>query len=319
MKIITLGTATLDIILQTSEKIIAGRKIDVDNSFFSLGGGALNAAATFKNLNLDYLVYFRLGKDLIGKIILDQVRQEKFKTEVFFHKGESQFSIVILPQVRSKNKFSERTIFVYRGLSDHFTWQELNKVKRGNFYYLTTANTEAKVFARFLFKIRNFAKLISINPSKKFLMDPFSTKVLKTVDLIFINGEELETFLNHQEQDLVLAKEFVRKINPKIFVLTRGDKGSVTFWQDKIFMADIFKPKKNLDTTGAGDAFASSFFANLVMSKDLNEEVIKKSITWGSANASANIEKLGAQIGLLKKKQYSAYSKLKIRTLSWSR
>ena len=32
-----------------------------------LGGGSLNAATTFKNLNLDYLAYFRLGKDLIGK------------------------------------------------------------------------------------------------------------------------------------------------------------------------------------------------------------------------------------------------------------
>lgn len=321
MKIITLGTATLDIILQTTERIVAGRKIDIDNSFFSLGGGALNAAATFKNLNLDYLVYFRLGKDLIGKIILDQVRRQKFKTEIFFHRGESQFSIVILPrQVSgSKNTTLERTIFVYRGLSDHFIWRELNEVKRSDFYYLTTANTETKVFTKFLSKIRNFAKLISINPSKKFLTDPFSAKSLKTVDLIFLNDEELATFLNHQGQDLALAKEFVKKINPKIFVLTRGEKGSVTFWQDKIFIADIFKPRKNVDTTGAGDAFASAFFANLVMSKDLNEEVIKKSITWGSANASANIEKLGAQIGLLKKKQYLAYSNLKISTLSWLR
>lgn len=321
MKIITLGTATLDIILQTTERIIAGRKIDIDNSFFSLGGGALNAATTFKNLNLDYLVYFRLGKDLIGKIILNKVRQEKLKTEIFFHQGESQFSIVILPKQISSNKNInlERTIFVYRGLSDHFTGQELSKVKKGDFYYLTTANTEAKVFAKFLFKIRNFSQLISINPSKKFLADPFSAKTLKTVDLIFLNSEELATFLNHQGQDFILAKEFVKKINPKIFVLTRGNKGSITFWQDKIFIADIFKPKKNVDTTGAGDAFASAFFANLVMSKNLNEQVIKKSITWGSANASANIEKLGAQIGLLKKNQYSAYSNLKIRTLLWLR
>lgn len=321
MKIITLGTATLDIIFQTTERIITGEKIDISNSFFSLGGGALNAATTFKNLNLNYLVYFRLGKDLIGKVILDQVRQKKFKTEIFFHRGESQFSVVILPQEGSKdkNKFSERTIFVYRGLSDHFTWQELNRVKESFFYYLTTANTDVKVFNKFLLKIRNFAQLISINPSKNFLADHFSANALKTVDLIFLNREELSTFLHYKDQDLILAKEFVKKINPKIFVLTRGDKGSITFWQNKIFIADIFKPQKNVDTTGAGDAFASAFFANLVISRDFNEKVIKRSIIWGSANASANIEKLGAQIGLLKKNQYSSYSNLKIRTLLWIR
>jgi sugar/nucleoside kinase (ribokinase family) len=303
MKIITLGTATLDIILQTHQEIKEGSKIEIQDVFFSLGGGALNAATTFKNLNLDYLAYFRLGRDLIGKIIFQKIKKEKLKTKIFFHQGNSQFSIVLLlPQ-------KERTIFVYRGLSDHFNLSELNQIQKGDFYYLTTANTKPDVFQKFLQKIKTHSKLISLNPSKIFLTSPKAQESLRLADVLFLNYEEASEFLKKKLDPKTLGKELYRKLKIKVLILTLGKKGSLTFFKDKIFSAGIFKPKKFVDPTGAGDAFASAFFANLVLNKEINEKTIKKAIVWGSANASANIEKLGAQIGLLKRSDFSNYEK----------
>ena len=298
-----LGTATLDIILRCKE-IKPGSKIDVIETFFSLGGGALNAATTFKNLNLQYQTYFRLGNDLIAKIILQKIKKEKLKSKIFYHQGPSQFSIVVLtPQ-------KERTIFVYRGVSDHFSLDELYQIKQSNkFYYLTTANTKPQIFYRFLLKIKPQAKLIALNPSKSFLEDKNSPEALSLADILFFNHEEASLFLKKKADSLVLGKEIFAKLKPKILVLTLGEKGSITFFENKIFQAGIFRPKKVIDSTGAGDAFASAFFANLVLNKNLNNEVVRKSIIWGSANASANLEKLGAQIGLLKKKDYLKYEK----------
>ncbi|GIW65056.1 MAG: sugar kinase [Candidatus Parcubacteria bacterium] len=317
MKIITLGTGTLDIIFEINEDLKVGQKIDSRNVFFSLGGGALNAATTFKNLHLDYLAYFKLGNDLIGKIILTKIRKENLKSKIFFHHGESQFSVVILR--KGIKKQSERTILVYRGISDHFNSQELKTITKSDFYYLTTVNTEPKIFLNFIKRIRIFSKLISINPSKKFLSSLTAGQVLKNSNVIFLNKDETSVFLKCEDNPINLGKMFVRKINPLIFVLTLGEKGSITFWQNKIFIADTFRPAKLIDTTGAGDAFNSAFFANLVGKKDINEEVIKQSIIWGSANASANVEKLGAQIGLLKKDDYKLYRGLKIKVISWKR
>ncbi len=303
-----LGTATLDIILKSKkiEKIKEDSKIDIDETFFSLGGGALNAATTFKNLNLDYQAYFRLGNDLIGKIILQKIKKEKINSKIFFHKGNSQFSIVFL------NKEGKRTIFVYRGVSDHFSFDELNKIKINDYFYLTTANTPPDIFKKFLERIRAKAKLIAINPSKTFLEKKESIKALRLVDILFLNDEEAKILVEKEKaEDLVI--ELYKTLNIPIIVITLGEKGSITLLNGaKIFKAGIFKPQKFVDTTGTGDAFASAFFANLVLSKEINEEVIKKSIIWGSANASANIEKLGAQIGLLKRKEYKKYSDLKI-------
>jgi sugar/nucleoside kinase (ribokinase family) len=224
MKIITLGTATLDIILKTNQEIKQGSKIEIYDVFFSLGGGALNAATTFKNLNLDYLAYFRLGKDLIGKIIFQKIKKEKLKTKIFFHQGDSQFSIVLLlPQ-------KERTIFVYRGLSDHFSFQELNQIQKGDFYYLTTANTRPDVFQKFLKKIKTHSKLTSLNPSKIFLTSPKAQEALRLIDILFLNYEEAAVFLKKKLDPKTLGKELYQKLKIKVLVLTLGNKGSLTFF-----------------------------------------------------------------------------------------
>ena len=311
MKIITLGTGTIDIILRTVQEIKEGSKIEVEEAFFSLGGGALNAATTFKNLNLDYLAYFRLGKDLIGKVIFQKIKKEKLKTKIFWHQEDSQFSIVLLIPKK------ERTIFVYRGVSDHFSPQELSQIKQADFYYLTTQNTPPNIFQKFLKRIKTKSHLIALNPSKKFLSLAGAKASLDLADILFLNYEEASTFLNKKLRAKDLGKELYRKLKIKILVLTLGDKGSLTFFNDKIFSAGIFKPKKFVDPTGAGDAFASAFFACLILNKEINEENIKKAIIWGSANASSNIEKLGAQIGLLKKKDFSFYEKKKIPLKIW--
>lgn len=301
-----LGGATLDIILKT-KRFKIGSKLDIDEVFFSLGGGALNAATTFKNLNLDYQAYFRLSKDLVGKIIFQKIRKEKIKTKIFYHSGHSPFSIVVLLPKQ------ERTIFVYRGISDHFSLKELFEIKPSDFYYLTTLNTQPDIFYKFLLRIKSKARLISLNPSKKFLADKKGFKCLKLVDFLIINQEEAETFLNKKSNPLDMGKEIFEKLKIKILVLTLGQRGSLTFFNNKVFEAGVFKPRKVIDSTGAGDAFTSAFFANLVLNKDFNEDIIKKSIIWGSANASANLEKMGAQIGLLRKKDYKRYKNLRIK------
>jgi sugar/nucleoside kinase (ribokinase family) len=149
------------------------------------------------------------------------------------------------------------------------------------------------------------------------LTSPKSQESLKLIDILFLNYEEASDFLKKKLDPKTIGKELYKKLKIKVLVLTLGNKGSLTFFENKIFSAGIFKPKKFVDPTGAGDAFASAFFASLVLNKKINEEIIKKAITWGSANASANIEKLGAQIGLLKKNDFFKYERKKISLKIW--
>jgi len=314
MRILVLGNATLDIILRIKSDIFEGDKIEVEETFFSLGGGALNAATTFKNFGINYLSYFRLGNDIIAKNILAKIREQNLKSKIFFHKGHSQFSVVVL----GRNK--ERTIFVWRGISDHFSLKELSSLefKKDDFFYLTTLNTSPLVFLKFLKNIKRNNSLICLNPSYQFLKSPKALSALSLTDVLILNYKEACALMKKKSKAWKLGKEIKNFLKIKILVITLGDKGSLTFYENKVFEAGIFKPKNFIDTTGAGDAFSSAFFSNLVLNKGvLNEEIVKKSIVWGSANASSNIEKLGAQIGILKKKDLLKYETQILKIKSW--
>ncbi len=59
------------------------------------------------------------------------------------------------------------------------------------------------------------------------------------------------------------------------------------------------------DETGAGDSFASGFVAEYIKTGD-----IISSIQFATANSSANLKKIGAKEGLLKKGQ--KFTKIKV-------
>lgn len=306
-KVITLGSAVLDIILKTKETKDPdwGEKIEIDDFDFSLGGGALNVAVSLSKLGLDVSSYFHLGKDFIGNILKTKLKKLKIKKNIFYHKKSTSFSIIILPPQ------GERIIYVFRGKETNFTKNELNKIKKSQYYYISPGKTLPQDLIYFLKKIKKESKLIAINPSKVFLKSKNFINSLRLCDLIFVNEEELRIIKNNKVDTLNLGKEIFNLIQPKILVVTLGERGSLTYFQDKIFFGGIFKPNRVIDKTGAGDAFASAFFGCLVLNDKVNEEIIKKAIIWGSANSSSVIQKLGAQNGILDKKDYYKFEKNK--------
>ena len=70
---------------------------------------------------------------------------------------------------------------------------------------------------------------------------------------------------------------------------------------EKIYHQSIVKVKKVVDTTGAGDAFASSFLGEY-----LKKDSIEAGLKFGAENASSVIQKLGAQNGLMERKRWKS-------------
>jgi|GEM_PF-288297 len=84
----------------------------------------------------------------------------------------------------------------------------------------------------------------------------------------------------------------------KIVVLTCGKKGAWIIAQDTSNISKVWhintREKTALDTTGAGDAFASGFLGGILAGKSLAQ-----SGTWGAANSHNVISAYGGQEGLL--------------------
>lgn len=87
---------------------------------------------------------------------------------------------------------------------------------------------------------------------------------LNAVQLVFASEEDI----NFDEK---IASEIAA--NAPIFVLTKGNKGAVVYYQNNIQYFPSF-PVKEVDTTGAGDVFALGFLWSFHHNKDIKTACI---------------------------------------------
>ena len=117
--------------------------------------------------------------------------------------------------------------------------------------------------------------------------DDFYNFIKNDVDVLIGNQMEYETLLetNDVEESLNKISNFT-----DIAVITLGEKGAVAIKKNKILYAQSEKNLKVLDTTGAGDMFASGLIFELCKSGD-----IEKAIKLGCRVAGKIISQYGAR------------------------
>ena len=98
----------------------------------------------------------------------------------------------------------------------------------------------------------------------------------------------------HLLLNLELLKS-LHSLGAKIVVITNGIKGSFAYDGERYYESGIY-PGRTIETTGAGDSFASAFITAII-----EGENILSALRWGAVNASSVVEQVGAQKGLLSK------------------
>lgn len=317
--VITFGSAVRDLFVKSKEfktleskKFVTnqglcldlGSKIKVDQIFFSSGGGGTNSAATFSKQGFKAAYVGKIGNDPGGQSIKQELEELGIKTFLSLDKDKhTPYSIILSVSARG------RTILVYRGASHELEKKDIpfnpptgeaGKLKTKWFYISGLSGKSAKT----LVPIVNFAKKnkikIALNPGAAQLKLGLKKlkAVLLNVDVLILNQEEAARLA-----DLPFAKE--KKIFKKldkhvqgIVVMTKGPKGVNVSDGKYIYQAGIFKEKKHIDRTGAGDAFGSGFVAGLIRSNKV-EEAIRS----GTANSASIVEHFGAKNGILSKSQ----------------
>ncbi|MGH6988489.1 MAG: adenosine kinase [Stellaceae bacterium] len=96
--------------------------------------------------------------------------------------------------------------------------------------------------------------------------DEFRDLVANHVDILFAN--EVEICSLYQVNDFETALDRVRG-HAEIAALTRSEQGSVVVTRDREHRIAAATPKQLVDSTGAGDLYASGFLYGLTHGKDL--------------------------------------------------
>ncbi len=313
--IITFGSAAQDIHVKSKafkvlkdEKDFAtgeglclalGSKIDVEDIIYTSGGGGTNVAATFAKQGFKTAYCGAIGSDMSGLEIVRELRHFKVDTRFVVKKKDkhTNHSIVI-----SNNDGAERTILVYRGASDMLTKNDIKwgKLKTKWIYLAPLAGDLCSIFE----EIVDFAKQnkikVAVNPSKQQLSLPSEKlkNILQKVDILFLNQEEasLMTKIDFEKENEIFKK--IDEMCPGIAVMTKGAEGVVASDGEYLYSALPNPDREVIDTTGAGDSFASGFLSGFIR---FNGDVIK-SIQLGLGNSAGNLSQVGAKTGLLSKK-----------------
>jgi len=95
------------------------------------------------------------------------------------------------------------------------------------------------------------------------------SKMLEDIDVVFANEEEVKTLFQVDNFDDAVQR-MAQKCN--ISVITRGKDGSVVAYKDhRIHVPAAADPKNIVDTTGAGDLYASGFLFGMIQGRNLDE------------------------------------------------
>ena len=251
------------------------------------GGSAANTIHGLARLGVESAFIGKIGQDEIGGVFQNDL--EKSGIEPLLYKSNSASglaSAMISPD-------GERTFGTYLGAAVELSGSDL---KPGHFVGYSILHVEGYLVQNHdllenIMKQASAAGLaISLDLASYNVveanLDFLKSMAEKYVSLIFANEEEAKAFTGKEPAE---ALDEIAKI-AKIAVVKTGKKGSLVKSGKNVFEIPTFTVNA-IDTTGAGDLYASGFIYGII-----NDLPLDKAGQIGTILASTVIENIGAKI-----------------------
>jgi len=301
--VLCVGGANVDVFVDTENRLFQdkkkglvhvpfGSKILIKKMRFDTGGGASNTAVAFSRLGIKTGVIGNIGKDENSKQIIDALEKEEIDTSMIVRRGHSGYSVILDAYEH------DRTILVHKGSNDDLKYKDIRigKIKKNkpNFFYFgtmlgTAYKTQEKLAA---FAQKNKIR-VALNTSTYLAAKgvKFLARLLRNVDVLILNYNEAKLLT----KQTIVSKQMkkLHSLGPKIVCITEGPKGAYASNGFEFYFVKA-KGIKIIETTGAGDAFASGFITGMIKNKPLDY-----CLQLGQVEAESVISHLGAKERLL--------------------
>ncbi len=277
-----------------------GDKIPYDfHKIIPAVGNASNAAVAAARLGVSSAFRAYVGRDAYGAQCLEVLKKEGVDTE-YVEQQEGKFTnyhYVLWYE-------SQRTILVKH---EQFEYRVPTLAQAPKWLYLSSLGENSLPYHHALMD------MLKKYPETKLAFQPgtyqinFSehwvnhkddmADVYARTEIFFCNKEEAERILDKPAgSDMKDLLHSIKALGPKNVVITDDTRGCYAIDQAGAMLhcPRYPDPKPPYEITGAGDALASTTTVALSLGKDL-----ATALMWGSTNASAVLQKIGAQEGLL--------------------
>lgn len=252
-------------------------------------GNSSNAAVSAARLGLKSALLAHLGKDYNGQQCLEELKKNNVSTEfVFAHEGiPTNYHYVLWHNV-------DRTILVKQ---NQYPAQFPAMATAPKMIYLSSLGSDTKEYHL------QIAEYLKNQPEVKLVFQPgtfqikLGTEFLKDLYThtyaFFCNLEEAELITGQHTRDPKILMKALHGFGPKYVFITDGISGAYASDGTEQWFMPVY-PHDPYERTGAGDAFASTVAAALLIGKSLQE-----ALQWGPINSMSVVQFVGAQKGLL--------------------
>ena len=278
-----------------------------------LGGSSANIAVALTKLGGNCKLLTSVSDDALGRLSINQLHSYNIDTSlVTFKKEESRISFAVV-----ESTIKDHQSIIYRNKASDLLMnkEDIDCVNFNNFSCLIFTGTclasepsrSAVFYAIEKAKKSNIPIILDIDYRPYTWTSPKEASEVymsasKSCDILIGNDDEFGVLANNFEKGMKVAKELSGEVS--IVIYKKGEKGSVTFCDNKEINKGIF-PVKALKPTGAGDAFMGSFIGGL-----LNNKNIEESIEYGSASAAIVVTKVGCSPAMPLQNEIEEFMKL---------
>jgi len=282
----TIDESSCLLCLKYSEKIPVEQVVKVPAA-----GNSVNAAVCASRLGLSSALITWIGDDAAGVNIQEHLEQEGVDTK--------------LVMTDKKHPTSESTILNFQGEKTQLVYFQprsyvLPKLPQARAIYYSAMGKKHQALDQKL------SAYLQAHPKMFFAFQPGTTHVAEGLtplfkrlisrsDLFILNREEASSLLRDGD-DVLPRLEAFHRIGAKRVIITDGKNGAHGSDGERIWFMPTF-PSKLLETTGAGDSFASTAAAMLLKGTSFEE-----AMRAGAGMAASVVEHVGPQKGLLKEK-----------------
>ncbi len=299
--IITIGSASVDVFVKTKGEILKhakhldmcyhlGDKLLIEDLIFTTGGGGTNTAVAFSRLGLKTGFVGVVGDDFNGEAITRELAMESVHFLGKRKKGKSGYSVIL-------SGLNDRTILTYKGVNNNLTLNDVDfRLVKSKWLYLGTMlgdsfDTIEKIAAYGKKNKMRIAFNISLYLAEQGIRKLAS--FLNQVDILVLNKEEAMALVGNYDVDRLM--EAIAKYVSGIIVITDGSNTVHAYDGKSFYMKKVKKVSTVVDTTGAGDAFASGFVYGIMKGKNIDT-----ALEYGCKESAAIIQCVGAKEKLLR-------------------
>lgn len=268
--VLTVGELLVDMISEDYDD-----SFECDTYHKHFGGSPSNIAMNARKLGIRSIVASAVGRDPLGRFLIKRLQEAGLRTDYVQQKDESTSMVLV-----SKSKASPIPVF-YRGadyLLDYTPELEAALLGSGIIHFSCwplSMSPARQTIERLVDVARDNGILIGFDPNYHPMIWPkgedgvgYVKSILARVDIVKPSEDDAQRLFGDDAPERQIDKFL--ELGAKLVILTLGKDGAIVSDGGDYVRFDT-KAVEVVDTTGAGDAFWSGFYAAIVQGLTIRE------------------------------------------------